>query len=83
MKIKELYALSRICFKNGIFAGFSLYCIILISPEGTAKLRWRRGGGARGKVFRLQRSSIRIQRSSVGCNVAQKGIAKLRRVQRS
>jgi hypothetical protein len=35
------------------------------------------GGGAGGKiiVFRLQRSSIRIQRSSVGCSVAQKGIA--------
>jgi hypothetical protein len=63
---------SQICFKTGIFVGFSLYCIILISPEGTA-----RGGGARGKiiVFRLQRSSIRIQRSSVGCSVAEKGKA--------
>jgi len=73
MKITELYALSQICFKTGIFVGFSLYCIILILPEGTAKLRWR--GGGKIIVFRLQRSSIRIQRSSVGCSVAEKGIA--------
>ncbi len=74
MKITELYALSQICFKTGIFVGVSLYCIILISPEGTAKLQWRGGGGGRG-IFRLQRRSIRIQRSSVGCSVAEKGIA--------
>jgi hypothetical protein len=90
MKITELYALSRICFKLEFSRGFLysiLYSIILISPEGTAKLRWRggRGAGPGGKiiVFRLQRSSISIQRSSVGCSVAQKGIALLKREQRS
>jgi hypothetical protein len=32
-------------------------------------------------VFRLQRSSVSIQRRSVGCSVAQKDKALLRRVQ--
>jgi hypothetical protein len=48
-EITELYAILRICFKTGIFAGFSLYCIILISSEGTEKLRWRGGGGGPGE----------------------------------
>ncbi len=91
MKITELYALSQISLKLEFLRGFLysiLYSIILISPEGTAKLRWRGGGGGAGPggkiiVFRLQRSSISIQRSSVGRSVAQKGIALLRREQRS
>jgi hypothetical protein len=35
------------------------------------------GGGVRGEeyIFRVQRSSIRVQGSSVGCTVAQKGAA--------
>jgi hypothetical protein len=41
-------------------------CIILSSTEATTKLRWRGGGGI--IVFRLQRSSE-------GCSVAQKGTA--------
>jgi hypothetical protein len=33
--------------------------------------------------FRVPRSSLRVRRSSVGCSVAQKGAAQLRRAQLS
>jgi hypothetical protein len=49
--------------------------LILILPKGTAKLR---GGGTRGEyIFRVQHtgSSVRVQRSSEGCSLAQKGAA--------
>jgi hypothetical protein len=72
MTIIELYCTHGF-FPKLEFPGGFLY-IILISPEGTAKLRWR-GGGGKIIVFRLHQSSIRIQRSSVGCSGAEKGTA--------
>jgi hypothetical protein len=58
MTIIELYALSRICSKTGIFAGFSLYNINFIGRNSEAAMA---GGGA---VERLQ---------FLGCSVAQLG----------
>jgi hypothetical protein len=44
----------------------------LISPEGTAKLRW-----AAGEIiyFRVHRSSFRVLGRSEGCSVTPKGAA--------
>ena len=58
---------SRIFSKTGIYMGFSLYNIFT----------GRNSKAAMGVilVFRLQHCSIRVQRSSVGYSVAQKGAA--------
>ena len=65
--------LSRIFSKTGI----SYYNINFAERNSEAAM------GMGGNIFRVQGSSIRVQRSSVGCSVAQKGAAELRRVQRS
>jgi hypothetical protein len=73
MTVRELYYAFADFFQNWNFSQDFLY-IILISPKGTTKMRWGGGGGAGGKnvFFRVQCSSIRVQRSSVGCSAAQK-----------
>ncbi len=65
-------ALSRMFSKTEISTGFSLYNIF---TGRNSKAAMAGGGGLPGIVFRLQHSSIRVQRSSVGCSVAQKGTA--------
>ncbi len=67
MTITELYCTFTDFFsKIGITEGFSL-CNI-----NFAEMRWEGGAII---VFRLQRSSVRILRRSVGCSVAQKDTA--------
>ncbi len=68
--IRELYCTLADFYKSGIF----LY-IILISPKGTAKLRWAGWGVEDITFFRVPRSSLRVRRSSVGFSVDQKGTA--------
>jgi hypothetical protein len=71
MTIKEsCTALSLICSKIGIFAGFSLYNINFDGRNSEAAM----GGGI---VFlgATYSSSIRVQRSSEECSVAPKGAA--------
>ncbi len=64
-------ALSRIFSKTRTSSGFSLYNIF-IGRNSKAAMAWGEGNII---VFRLQHSSIRVQRSSVGCSVAQKSTA--------
>ncbi len=54
---------------KGFFPKLEFLFKLLILPKETAKLRWE------NIFFRVQRSSIRVQRSSVGCSVSQKGKA--------
>ncbi len=63
-------ALSRIFSKTGISTGFSLFNIFTGRNSEAAMAG---GGGGKNIVFSLQHSSIMIQRSSVGCSIAQKG----------
>ncbi len=64
MTIRELhYSFADFCSKPEF---------LLILPKVTAKLRWGGGGDI---FFRVQRNSIRVQRSSLGSSVAQKGKA--------
>jgi hypothetical protein len=71
MTIRELYyTLANFLTKWNFSQGFLF--MILILQKGTAKLQW----GGRGDIFfRVQHSSIRVQSSSVGCSIAQKGKA--------
>ena len=57
---------------RGFFPKLEFLFKILILPKGKEQ-RSCAGGG--GYIFRVQRSSIRVQRSSVGCSVSQKGKA--------
>ena len=64
MTIRELYyTFADFCPK------LEFLFIILILPKGTSKLRW---GGGGNRFLGVQRCSIGVQRSSVGCSVAQK-----------
>ncbi len=67
--------LSRIFSKTGI----SLCNINFAERISEAAI----GGRGKNIFFRVQRSSIRAQRSSVGCSVAQRSKALLRRERRS
>jgi hypothetical protein len=61
--------------KLEFFAGFSLHNINFAErKQRSCDGGWGRGGG-NNVFFRVQCSSIRVQRSSVGCSEAQKGAA--------
>ncbi len=59
---------TKLEFSRGLY-------IILITPKGTAKLRWAGWGAEDTIFFRVPRSSLRVRRSSVGCSIVQKGTA--------
>jgi hypothetical protein len=73
MKIRELHCTSVDFFTKLEFSR-SLN-IILISPKGTAKLRWA-GWVVKDIIFfRVPLSSLRVRHSSEGYSLAQKGAA--------